>query len=106
MGYAGIHRRGSFGQYAEFGLTYYGSNNTYNIPAFFVGTASYRQPVARSTSVQMSVDNLFGTDALKYNYYGAGSLAIRAPLVNGETGWRGQVPYGPATFRFMVIQTL
>ncbi len=106
MGYAAVHRHGAFGQYAEFGLTYYGSNNTYNIPAFFVGTASYRQPVARSTSIQLSVDNLFGTDSLKYNYYGAGSQAISAPLVNAQTGWRGQVPYGPATFRVMVIQTL
>jgi hypothetical protein len=105
MGYASIHRRGAFGQYAEFGLTYYGSNNTYNIPAFVVGSASYRQPVARDTSIQLSADNLFSTNALDYVYYGAGSNAIPAPLVNSEIGLRGQIPYGPTTYQLILTRS-
>jgi outer membrane receptor protein involved in Fe transport len=106
MGYGAIHRRSIHGQFAELGLTYYGSNNTFNVPAFFVASATYRQPVGRRASVQLSADNLFSANNLSYNYYGFGSNAIPAPLANGQTGWRGQVPYGPATFRLMFIQQL
>lgn len=104
MAYAAIHRRGSWGQFAEFGLTYYGSNNTFNIPAFIVGSATYRQPVARDTAIQISADNLFESNALKYVLYGVNSAAIPAPLVNGQVGLRGDVPYGPTTLRVMVVR--
>jgi outer membrane receptor protein involved in Fe transport len=96
MGYAALHHRGSFGQYAELGLTYYGSNNTYNIPAFMTGTATYRQPIDPNTDVQISADNLFGANDASYVLYGAG---IPTPLANGGIGIRQGVPYGPATFR-------
>lgn len=104
MAYAAIHRRGSRGQFAEFGLTYYGSNNTFNIPAYIVGSATYRQPIARDTAIQVSADNLFESNALKYVLYGANSAAIPAPLVNGQIGLRADVPYGPTTVRIMVVR--
>ena len=104
MAYVDVHRRGSWGQYASFGLTYYGSNNTFNIPAFIVGHASLRQPIARDTALQLSVDNLFGSNALPYVLYGANSAAIPAPLVNGQIGLRGAVPYGPANVRVLLIR--
>jgi hypothetical protein len=104
MGYAEIHRRGSWGQYASLGLTYYGSNNTFNIPAFFVGSATLRQPITRDTAIQISVDNMFGANALPYVVYGYGSAAIPAPLVNGQVGLRGGVPYGPTTLRVLVVK--
>ncbi|HUN30344.1 MAG TPA: TonB-dependent receptor [Alphaproteobacteria bacterium] len=104
MGYAAIHRRGSWGQFAELGLTYYGSNNTFNIPAYVVGHATYRQPIAKDTAIQVSADNLFGSNALKYVLYGANSAAIPAPLINGQVGLRGDVPYGPTTLRVMLVR--
>jgi hypothetical protein len=103
MGYAAVHHRGSFGQYAELGLTYYGSNNTYNIPAFFTGTATYRQPIDAATSLQLSADNLFDANYSKYVIYGAG---IPAPLANGGIGIRQGNAYGPATFRLFAERRL
>lgn len=103
MGYAAVHHRGGFGQYAELGLTYYGSNNTYNIPSFYTGTATYRQPIDTGTSLQVSADNLFGANASKYVIYGAG---IPAPLANGGVGVRQGVPYGPTTVRIFASRRL
>lgn len=99
--YAALHRRGSYGQYAELGLTYYGSNNTYDIPAFIVGTASYRQPLGHDTAIQVSADNLFNTDSRPYLLFGGG---IAAPLANSDIGLRPIIPYGPTTIRFMLMQ--
>jgi len=103
MGYGAVHHRGGFGQYAELGLTYYGSNNTYNIPSFFTGTATYRQPIDAGTSLQVSADNLFGANAGKYVVYGAG---IPAPLANGGIGIRQGVPYGPTNVRIFGTRRL
>jgi outer membrane receptor protein involved in Fe transport len=103
MGYAAVHHRGSFGQYAELGMTYYGSNNTYNIPAFFAGSATYRQPIDPNTSLQISADNLFDANSAKYVVYGGG---IPAPLANGGIGIRQRVPYGPPTFRILASRRL
>lgn len=103
MGYAAVHHRGSFGQYAELGLTYYGPNNTYNVPPFFAATATLRQPIDRSTSVQLSADNLFGANASTFVRYAAG---IPAPLANGGIGLRQAVPYGPTTLRMFMLRRL
>lgn len=97
QGYAGIHGRGGNGQYAEFGFTYYGSNNTYNVPAFVIASASYRQPIAGPNyTLQLSADNIFNSQNPSYVLYGAG---IGAPLANGQFGIRSAIPYGPATLR-------
>ena len=106
MGYAEIHRRGSWGQYASLGLTYYGSNNMFNIPAYVVGHATVRQPIARDTAIQVSVDNLFGANALPYVLYGVNSGAIYAPLVTGQVGLKADVPYGPTTLRVLVVRSI
>jgi hypothetical protein len=96
QGYAGIHVRGAAGQYAELGVTYYGSNNTYDVPAFWISSGTYRQPFGRSFALQASVDNIFNTYAAKWGQYGTG---IGAPLANGMYGLRPTIPYGPATVR-------
>ena len=106
MGYAEIHRRGSWGQYASLGLTYYGSNNTFNIPAYFVGHATIRQPVAKDTALQVSVDNLFGSNDLPYVLYGVNSGAIYAPLITGQVGLKADVPYGPTTLRVLLVRSI
>ncbi|MGZ3530071.1 MAG: TonB-dependent receptor [Vulcanimicrobiaceae bacterium] len=103
QGYAGFHVRGTAGQYAELGFTYYGANNTFDIPAFVITSASYRQPLGnRSLALQVSADNLLGTDDYRYVLYGTG---IGAPLANGKLGIRNTVPYGPATFRVMLTRS-
>lgn len=100
--YAAVHRRGQYGQYLELGLTYYGSNNTYDVPAFITGTATYRQPLGASgTAIQISADNLFDANSRPYLLYGAG---IAAPLANSDIGLRPIIPYGPTTLRFMLMQ--
>lgn len=104
QGYAGIHSRGSYGQYAELGFTFYGSNNTYNIPAFVIAGATYRQPVfSPSMTLQLSADNLFNSNANPYVTYGTG---IGAPLANGQFGIRSSIPYGPATLRLTLVRSL
>lgn len=101
QGYAQLHDRYAHGQYFELGATYYGANNTYNVPAFFVMNAVYRMRVAQRTSVQLSADNLLGAYAQPYLQYGAG---LGAPLITGQTGLRSIVPYGPAVLRFQIEQ--
>jgi outer membrane receptor protein involved in Fe transport len=105
MGYVEIHRRGSWGQFASVGLTYYGSNNMFNIPAYLVGHATIRQPVAKDTALQVSVDNLFGSNDLPYTVYGVNSGALYAPLITGQTGLKADVPYGPSTVRVMLVRS-
>jgi hypothetical protein len=103
QGYAAIHYRGSYGQYAEFGFNLYGSNNTYNIPAFVVASATYRQPIfGPSLSLQVSADNLFNSNSAPYVTYGTG---IGAPLANGQFGIRSSIPYGPASLRFTLVRS-
>jgi outer membrane receptor protein involved in Fe transport len=103
QGYAAIHYRGSYGQYAEFGFNLYGSNNTFNIPAFVIASASYRQPVfGPSLSLGVSADNLFNSNAAPYVTYGTG---IGAPLANGQFGIRSSIPYGPASLRFTLVRS-
>jgi outer membrane receptor protein involved in Fe transport len=103
QGYAAIHYRGSYGQYAEFGFNLYGSNNTFNIPAFVIANATYRQPIfGPSLSLQVSADNLFNSNSAPYVTYGTG---IGAPLANGQFGIRSSIPYGPASLRFTLVRS-
>jgi hypothetical protein len=101
QGYAEIHKRWAHGQYFALGDTYYGPNNTYNLPPFFVMNATLRIPFATGTAVQISADNLLGAYAQPWVLYPAG---IGAPLVNGELGLRGAVPYGPTTIHAEIEQ--
>ena len=101
QGYAELHDRYAHGQYLSLGATYYGANNTYNVPAFFVMNGVYRLPVAERTFVQLAADNLLGAYAQPYLQYGAG---LGAPLITGQTGLRSIVPYGPAVLRLQIEQ--
>jgi hypothetical protein len=92
QGYAELHDRFAHGQYLSFGATFYGSNNTYNVPAFVVMNGVYRLPLAEKTTLQITADNLLGAYAAPYLQFGRG---IPAPLVTGQIGLRNLVPYGP-----------
>lgn len=100
MGFAGIHVRGGFGQFAQIGVTYFGNNNTYDVPPFFVTSATYRVPIVNpQTTLQISADNIFNADDASYLL---GYQGIPAPLINGDIGLRNAIPYGPATVRLSV----
>ncbi len=103
QGYAQVHVRGSAGQYFALADTYYGPNNTYNVPAFFILSGRYRFNVAPNLALQISADNLLGTYGDSYIGTAAG---IGAPLVNGMTGLRNAVPYGPTTLHIQIDHSL
>ncbi len=115
-GYAELNWHGHYGQYYNVGATYFGNNNAYNEPPFFVFSGTMRIKLNdRGTHVQLSADNLFGAYA---NPYAGFFNGIPLPLVNGATqtnpltGVTSPVPfaataagnYGPTTFRIILTQ--
>ncbi|MGB6984572.1 MAG: TonB-dependent receptor, partial [Candidatus Aquilonibacter sp.] len=115
-GYGELNWHGRYDQYYNVGLTYFGNNNTYNEPPFFVLSANVRLKLNDyGTHIQLSADNLTGA----YNNPYAGFFnGIPLPLVNGATqtnpltGVTSSVPfaataggnYGPTTFRLILTQ--
>jgi hypothetical protein len=105
QGYAEIHYRTERGALALFGMTYYGNNNAYGVPAFVVANASVRVPVDvlrdRGATqdrawLQLSIDNVFGVHGQSTIATDAG---IPVPLVNGKAGLVNALPFGPRTVR-------
>jgi outer membrane receptor protein involved in Fe transport len=99
QGFAQIHERWQHGQYLALGLTYYGPNNTYNVPAFAVMDASYRFAIAPQTTLQISDDNVLGAYP---NPWITAQAGIPAPLVNGQIGLRNAVPVGPSAIHLQL----
>lgn len=99
QGFAQIDERWAHGQYLALGLTYYGPNNTYNVPAFAVMNATYRLNIAPQTTLQFSGDNVLGSYPDPWITAGAG---IPAPLVGGQTGLRNAVPMGPSALHIQL----
>ncbi len=79
--YGEIHYRTPRGAYVSFGETYYGTNNSLNVPAFWVANATGRVPLGKIGALQISVDNLFNIlgDPITNEYVGN-----RQPFVNGK----------------------
>jgi hypothetical protein len=115
-GYGEISWHGHYGQYYNVGATYFGNNNAYNEPPFFVFSGNVRLKLNNyGTHVQLSADNLFGVYG---NPYAGFFNGIPLPLVNGATqtnpltGVTSAVPfaataagnYGPPTFRLILTQ--
>ncbi|MDB5094356.1 MAG: hypothetical protein JWO85_2457 [Candidatus Eremiobacteraeota bacterium] len=99
QGYGEIHYREGGGALLLFGMTYYGNNNSYGIPAFGVANASVRVPIAArrgQAALQLSIDNLF-------NFQSGETIvtdgATPVPLVNGKVGLVNALPIGPRTIR-------
>jgi outer membrane receptor protein involved in Fe transport len=99
QGFAQLHERWEHGQFLALGLTYYGPNNTYNVPAFGVMNATYRFTLAGQTTLQISDDNVLGAYAHPWIQGGAG---IPAPLVTGQVGLRNAVPFGPSAIHLQL----
>jgi hypothetical protein len=98
-GYAEVNYTTRHGLYASFGETYFGNNNSYDEPAFFVSHATLRIPLTKNLSVQASGDNLFNAYGQSYyNLYGG----VPIPLANGYLGPTSAGNYGPATVHVLL----
>lgn len=96
-GYLEAHYRFGNGAYASLGTQYIGPNNSSNLPAYFIGNATYRLPVFKQTDLQVSIDNLFSTYP-NTSVTEAGGVPVR--LNNGKIGLTNANDVGPTTFRF------
>ena len=99
QGFGEVNWRGAAGQFYSLGETYYGNNNSYNVPAFFVWHASVREPIGLQTTAQVSVDNLFGTNSTALESIGGGN---RIPLANNRVGLTNGNHVGPGVIRLEV----
>jgi outer membrane receptor protein involved in Fe transport len=115
-GYGELSWIGHFDQYYNLGLTYFGNNNSYNEPAFFVLGGNVRFKLNdRGTKLQLSADNLLGANSQPYaNFFGG----IPLPLVKGATQTNpftgapqpayyaatAAGNYGPTTLRLILTQ--
>jgi hypothetical protein len=101
QGYGEIHYRFPRGGLALLGATYYGNNNTFQRPSFYLFNASLRAPIYDSqTFVQMSVYNLFGTYGAGYGTAFVGTPEV--VLANGNFGLTNAKSLLPTTFRFNI----
>ncbi|HEX3464770.1 MAG TPA: TonB-dependent receptor plug domain-containing protein, partial [Candidatus Elarobacter sp.] len=99
QGYAEAHYRTERGGLLLLGMTYYGNNNSYGVPAFGVANASLRVPIASArdhAALQLSVDNLFDVQGGQTIATDAG---IPVPLANGKVGLVNALPVGPRAVR-------
>jgi hypothetical protein len=133
MGYAEVNYRSRSGTYFNIGTTYYGPNNTFSLPAFWIFSGAIRQQLRPGTAVQFSVDNMFDTYGKSWTSYFGGISAPLMPQCIGRYGTPYQglsgtacaalapaadrvvIPqlgptiagnYGPPTLRFQLIQQL
>ncbi|HTU81783.1 MAG TPA: TonB-dependent receptor, partial [Candidatus Acidoferrales bacterium] len=86
MGYAEINFHNHWGTYFNVGTTYFGSNNAYSVPAFFVWSAAIREPMGNGAALQLSVDNIFDTHGQYWTNYFGGLAAPLQPQCVGKYG--------------------
>jgi outer membrane receptor protein involved in Fe transport len=94
-GYGELNSRTRSGAYYSLGMTYFGANNPFDVPAFTVFSGSVRYTLAKNTTLQVSASNLFGVnDAPLYGSFSG----IPVPLANGAAHASGGVGYlGPTS---------
>jgi len=101
QGYGQLHYRTPKGGLIEFGDTFYGANNSYNQPAFWVADGSVRFPLGNdgSFNFQISSYNVF-------NVYPSALVTLAGgvgvPLANGQIGLTNGNTVGPRTFNFVL----
>ena len=108
--YGELNWNGHYGQYYNLGLTFFGNNNPFNEPPFYVLGANVRFNIGNhGTRLQLSGDNLLGANSQPYPSYFNG---IPLPLVKGGVGPAGPIAfaptpggnYGPTTLRLILTQ--
>jgi len=102
MGYTEVHFRTAKDGFGQFGLTYYGKNNSYGVPPFFIANASIRIPiVSNKTTIQLSADNLFN---ILPNGFTTPYAGVPVNLVNGRIGLPNANTVGPMSVRLNLTQ--
>jgi hypothetical protein len=116
LGYGELNWSGHYGQYYNLGVTYFGNNNSFDVPPFAVLSANVRFNIGnRGTKFQVSADNLTGAYSQPFVGFFNG---IPLPLVKGATAtnpltgafeptYFAATPegnYGPTTVRFIFTQ--
>ena len=101
-GYGELNYQTASGARLSFGATYYGNNNSYNVPAFLIWNGGVKYPLGKSgASVQLSAYNVFGAYASLFDKPFQG---IPTPLANGQLNYTVQQNVGPPsaklTFHF------
>lgn len=96
QGYASISYRWPNKGLALLGATLYGSNNSFNVPAFWEFNGSVRVPVAKNTTLQFSAINIFNVLNSPFTSLLGGQ--IQTPLANGLVGTTTLGNLGPATY--------
>ena len=112
QGYAEVNYRTRQGSFYSLGTTYYGSNNTYSLPAFWVFNATARLQLRPTTAFQVSADNVFDTYGRPYPALFGGIAAPLQPQCVGKAGTPYQGAEGalctaivPAKDRVVIPQT-
>jgi len=103
QGYAELNFRTRRGALLLAGYTYFGSNNSFNQPAFGVLSASVRLPLSAQSWVQLSGDNLTNVYSQPYAALLAG---VPVPLINGKLGVVAGSNYGPPTLQLTLHQAV
>ncbi len=111
QGYGELRYRFPKGGLISFGETYYGSNNSLFVPAFFVANGNLSLPVGNGFTLNMNVDNVFNTNGSNFVYEYQGLFQPFIPGAQAAIGPGGSfVPiygaqqnantYGPRNVRF------
>ena len=81
--------------FVRLGTTYYGNNNSFNVPPFFDVLASLRYPLGHYASLQVSGENI--TNKLSSP---TGNLfdGLTVPLINGTNGVTTAYNLGPPSY--------
>lgn len=100
QGYGEINYTGFKNAFVSLGYTYYGPNNSFNLPAFFVANATARFPIFdRFTAIQVSADNLFNIYSNSTEtQFGGGNQ----PLINGQYAILNANTVGPRNVRVSI----
>lgn len=86
MGYGELNFRTLRGAFYQLDATYFGSNNSYSWPAFFVLSAGVREPVGSHLFIQVTGDNLTGQHDQLWTDQLGGIAAPLAPECVGKYG--------------------
>jgi hypothetical protein len=103
QGYGELNFRTSRGVLALLGCTYFGSNNSYNQPAFEVLNASLRFPLVNGAWIQLSANNLLDTYG---NPYSALLAGVPVPLINGKLGAIAGSNVGPTSLQLTLHESI